>query len=64
MHQSRARKTDGLPGQTFDTCPEGHVLAFDLLCMLFPHGMCARIEMTAIGPPAIRVKVCDTKWRS
>ena len=29
------------------------MFAFDLLRMLFPHGMRAGIEMAAIGPPAI-----------
>ena len=45
MHKNRARKTDGLPGQAFDTSPEGHVFAFDLLRMLFPHCMYAWIEI-------------------
>jgi len=63
MHKNRARKTDGLPGQAFDTRPEGHVFTFDLLRMLLSHCMCAWIEMTAIGPPTIRIKVRNAKRR-
>ena len=63
MHQNRARKTDALPCQAFDTRPEGDVFAFDLLRMLFPNCMRAWLKMAAIGPPAICIKVRDAQWR-
>ena len=63
MYNNRAGKTDSLPCQAFDTRPEREVSAFDLLRMLFSHGMRAWLEMAAIGPPAIRIKVRDAKRR-
>lgn len=63
MHQNRARQTDGLPCQPFDTPPEGDVFAFDLLRRLFPNCMRAWIKMAVIRPSAIRIKVHDAKWR-
>ncbi len=63
MHNNRAGKTDSLSCQAFDTRPEGEVFAFDLLRLLFPNGMCAWIEMAAISPPAIRIKVRNAKGR-
>ena len=63
MYNNRAGKTDSLPCQAFDTRPEGDVLAFDLLRLLFPNGMRAWIEMAAISPPAIRIKVRHAKGR-
>ena len=58
MHKNRARKTNGLPCQAFDTCPECEVFAFDLLRLLFPHRVRAwikiRVSKTAIlGPNSL-----------
>ena len=64
MHNNRARKTNGLPCQAFDTCPEGKMFAFDLLRLLFPYCVHAWIKMATIGPPAIGIKVYDPKRRS
>src|SRR6266581_5884105 len=58
---NRAGKTDSLSCQAFDTRPEGEVFAFNLLRLLFPNSMCAWIEMAAISPPAIRIKVRNAK---
>ena len=63
MHKNRARKTNGLPCQAFDPCPERDMFAFDLLRPLLSHGMCAWIKMATISPPTIRIKVRDAKWR-
>ena len=62
MHKNRARKTDGLPCQAFDTCPKRDVFAFNLLRVLLSPGMNAWIKMAAIGTPTIRIKVRNAKW--
>ena len=63
MHKNRARKTNGLPCQAFETCPECEVFAFDLLRLLFPHRVRAWIKMATISPPPIRIKAGDAKRR-
>ena len=64
VHGRRFGKADRAAHQTLNAGPQIDVLAFDLLCVLFAHDVLLGIDMSLVGTPPIRVKLCETTWLS
>src|SRR4029453_3688265 len=57
----RLGKAQRATNQPLDPGPEINGLALDFLRVLLAHLMLLSIEMPLVGPPAVRVELCDAK---
>src|SRR5215510_1384353 len=61
MHVLRLGEAQRAADQPLDPGPQIDVFALDLLRVLLAHLMLLSIEMPLVGPPAVRVELCDAK---
>src|SRR5262245_28335952 len=61
VHVLRLGEAQRAADQPLDPGPQSDVFALNLLRVLLPHLMLLSIEMPLVGPPAVRVELCDTK---
>src|SRR5687767_12301714 len=63
MHMFCFGETDRATHQPLESRPQIDVLALDLLRVLLAYRMVLRVDMSLVGPPAIRVIPGDAKRR-
>ena len=63
VHGRRLRKAYCATDVSFHPGPQVDVLAFDLLRLGFANRVLLRSAVVLVGPPPIRVKLRDAKWR-
>ena len=61
MNLFALRKTNGFAAKSLDACPQGQVIPFDFLCILFSSNQLLSRNPFLIGEVIVRVNLIDGK---